>query len=427
MAVPRPARCSSGRIPLRLSSCRLSPWLAAFLTAGVLACAGQEPREGQPVPADAAPNGPSDSTAATGPSHLRISGTRFVRSDGTTFHWRGITAFRLLELIARDNGEAEAERYLDWAAAQELTVVRVLGMARHLFDLAPEAGLAAAPRLLRLAEARGLHVEFVALADTAERRFDVDAHFARLAEIAASHPNILVEIANEPTHATQAPEVHDPAWLAARARAMPESVPVALGSVERGEGFAAGDYVTWHVPREPGAEGWQHVVEVAAGAGFVARWGKPVVSDEPIGAAGAFQPGRRDDSPARFRAAALLTRLAGMGATFHYEGGLHARIPEGRELETFRAWNEAWTLLPDDAEDRGRFYVAGEGGAAVRGFSDARALRVFERHDGATASILLVGVRGAPEIQWSDGWIAGEVRRLDGSWLITARFQAARP
>ena len=58
------------------------------------------------------------------------------------------------------------------------------------------------------------------------------------------------------------------------------------------------------------------VLAVAAGAELLTKLKKPVVSDEPIGAGATYQPGRRDDQPARFRAAALLTRLVGMGATF---------------------------------------------------------------------------------------------------------------
>ena len=90
---------------------------------------------------------------------------------------------------------------------------------------------------------------------------------------------------------------------------MPREIPVALGSIERGDGFGEGSYVTWHAPRESGKGGWGHVLELAQGAALLERWKKPVVSDEPIGAGAAFQPGRRDDVPARFRAAALLTRL----------------------------------------------------------------------------------------------------------------------
>src|SRR5206468_3391483 len=102
------------------------------------------------------------------------------------------------------------------------------------------------------------------------------------------------------------------------------------------------------------------------------------------------QPGRRDDSPARFRAAALVTRLAGLGATFHYEGGLQAAIPSGRELECFQAWNEAWTLLPADVEQSGSFRVAGEERAAVSEFRTDKALAVYERQRGNTVWVVII-------------------------------------
>jgi hypothetical protein len=100
----------------------------------------------------------------------------------------------------------------------------------------------------------------------------------------------------------------------------------------------------------PRSGGWGHVTALAQGAELVATYGRPVVSDEPIGVAAEAINGRRDNSPERLRAAALLTRMTGMHATFHYEAGLQARVPEGVELACFRAWREAWTLLPADIE-----------------------------------------------------------------------------
>ncbi len=110
--------------------------------------------------------------------------------------------------------------------------------------------------------------------------------------------------------------------------------------------------ITFHAPAVPTP--WGHVVRLADGAAFVTKWKKPVVSDEPIGAGPVSIPGRRDNDPDRFRAAALLTRMAGLGATFHYEQGLQARIPTGIELRCFDAWNDAWSLLPNDIEARWR-------------------------------------------------------------------------
>jgi hypothetical protein len=69
----------------------------------------------------------------------------------------------------------------------------------------------------------------------------------------------------------------------------------------------------------------------------------PVVSDEPIGAAEQMEPGRRDNDPTRFEAAARATREAGLGATFHYSDGIQAVIPTGRQLLCFEAWRKALT------------------------------------------------------------------------------------
>jgi hypothetical protein len=108
---------------------------------------------------------------------------------------------------------------------------------------------------------------------------------------------------------------------------------MSLGSVEENEGYGAGDYVTWHPPRSA-----DHVRALAHGAELIAKFKKPVISDEPIGAADAAIPGRRDNDPERFRAAARAIRQAGLGATFHYDGGLQARLPSAVEGACLDAW-----------------------------------------------------------------------------------------
>lgn len=396
------------------------PLLVIVLSAG---CADSQPAgEASPgdAPAAAAPDNPqSRPQSSIGSTHLQVRGTQFVRPDGTPFHWRGISAFRLVEMIARGRRE-DVAAYLDWAAAQQLTVVRVLTMAKHLFPLTPEDGVRALPELLAMAAARGLYVEVVALADTGDMPVDMDAHVMAVGRIAAAHPNALVEIANEPIHPTQARRIHEPAEVTRLAGLVPDPVPVALGSAEEHEGFSAGDYATFHFPRDSGRGGWGYVVALAEGAALLEKWNRPLVNDEPIGAAAALIPGRRDNDPARFRAAALMTRLTGMGATFHYEGGLQAAIPSGRELECFNAWNEAWTLLPADVEREGVFRRAGDPGAAVQSFEETSAVAVFERQQGTTSRVLILGVRGEPALTWQPGWTVAETRRLDGAWLVTA-------
>jgi hypothetical protein len=264
--------------------------------------------------------------------HLRISETHFIKPDGSRFDWRGITAFRLVELVAHGR-EAEADTYLKWAASKQLTLVRALVMADVLFKLTPADGVRALPKLLEVASRHGLYVEVVALADSATIAVDIPAHVRAVAEICARHRNAVLEIANEPAHPTQARALHDPSYLQQLARSLPKQVPVSLGSVEENDGYGAGDYVTWHAPR-----GGEHVRSLRQGAALIRRFRKPVVSDEPIGAADVVMPGRRDNSPDRFRSAAVATREAGLGATFHYEGGLQAKLPSPTEMACLDAW-----------------------------------------------------------------------------------------
>jgi hypothetical protein len=348
-------------------------------------------------------------------AHLQIDGATFRTSSGT-FVWRGISAFRLVEMVAHGR-EPAAAAYLDWTRQRGLTTVRVLVMAHHLFRLAPGDGRAALPRLLELARQRDLHVEVVALADTADIPLDLDAHVKAIGAIVAKYPNALVEIANEPGHPTQDRRLHDPSFLQRLAALVPDEVPVVLGSAEYGDGYAGGDYATFHFPRESDGDGWGHVTALAEGAEFVARWRKPVVSDEPIGAGHRFHPGRRDNEPRRFRAAATLTRLAGLHATFHYEGGLQATVPEGRELACFDAWLNGLELVRE-LPAGGRFLAADALGrlASVTGARAAFA-REFERE----AWLLIVDPGPQLAVKWSDGWQEHTGAAADGARLLRAR------
>lgn len=349
--------------------------------------------------------------------HLRISGTVFATADRRPFQWRGMTAFRLLEYVARGQ-EDNVEKFLSWAERQQLTVVRVLAMGQGFMNLSAEDGHRALPRLLEMAAAHQLHVEIVALAGTRDAPLDLDHQLEEIGRIAREHDNAIVEVANEPWHPSQTEEVHKPDVLARLRSRVPRAVPVALGLVDGLDRRSAGDYITWHSPRE---DAWGHVLALAQGPDLIRQWNKPVISDEPIGAGATYQAGRRDDSPGRFRAAAILTRLAGLGATFHYEGGLQATIPTGRELECFNAWNEAWTLLPADVERSGMFRAAGAADAAVGGFSADKALGVFERQRGNLVWVAVINPNEGVAMRWATGWNPQQTRRLDGVWLLTAR------
>ena len=207
------------------------------------------------------------SASSTSERHLQVSGSGFVTADHHPFQWRGITAFRLLDYVAHGK-EADVERFLTWASQQRLTVVRVLAMGQGFMNLSPSEGREALPRLLQMAAQHGLHVEIVALAGTRDAAVNLDEHLAHVGRIAAGFGNALVEVANEPVHPSQSAEVQRPEVLARLRTAVPSSVPVALGSVEYGEGFAAGDYITWHVPRDDRLDGWGHVLALPKGPGW---------------------------------------------------------------------------------------------------------------------------------------------------------------
>ena len=123
----------------------------------------------------------------------------------------------------------------------------------------------------------------------------------------------------------------------------------------------------------------------------------------------------------------IVTRLAGLGATFHYEGGLQAAIPNGKQLECFNAWNEAWSLLPADIERSGTFRRAGEAGAAVIAYNTDHALAVFERQRGNLAWAAVINPTEGFAMRWATGWNPQQTRRLGGVWLVSARRDARQP
>ena len=211
-------------------------------------------------------------------------------------------------------------------------------MAHVLFTLTPADGERALPRLLDLARARGLVVEVVALADTASYQIDLAKHVRAIGQACGAAGNCVIEIANEPYHPTQSTAVHEHSTLRRLRTEIPSTVPVSLGTVDdRGE-LAAGDYVTWHSPRDAN---WPE--RMREGADLLRRYEKPVIADEPMGAADVAIAGRRDNVPEHFAAAARIAAESGIGATFHYEGGLQARRPNTTEMACLRAWMQALT------------------------------------------------------------------------------------
>ena len=183
---------------------------------------------------------------------------------------------------------------------------------------------------------------------------------------------------------------------------------VRLGGESGGrEGVADGDYATYHFPRDSGSDGWGHVLRLAERAGLLARWKKPVVNDEPIGAGPEFIAGRRDNAPERFTAAALLTRFAGMYPTFHYEAGLLAKIATGTELQLVEAWNRGLELAAQVPIEKTPF-LEGDAVRALGRLTGARSAFARTREDAAW--VLIVDPDSQVSWEWTAPW------RLDQEW-----------
>ena len=273
---------------------------------------------------------------------LRIHARDIVYPDGTTFRWRGVTAFALLEQIAHGR-EADAVAYLRWARDTGFNLVRVLAMADNLFRLAPDEGRQHLPRLLTLAAEHGLYVEIVALADTASYRMTrtgLRAQVSAVGVIAAAHENSVVQVANEHFHPTQTRDVHDPAVLRDLAGLLPPQVlHTESAAAEDTAADPQGQFITQHLSRN--GTPISIAARVAELGSLSVRTGKPVVNDEPIGADERSVPGRRLADPDAFRAISRQEREAGLaGGTFHCQDCLYARIPGPVQRACARAWIE---------------------------------------------------------------------------------------
>jgi len=352
--------------------------------------------------------GPAVSARVQGPrtaGRLGAAGRRLIAASAAPFDWCGLTAFRLAEMLARGR-RGEVEATLEFCARHEVTVVRVLARARHLFTLSSAEGLRALPELCRLAATRGIQVQVVALADTAGlTRAALVAQLRDVGALCDAHDNAILECANEPYHGTQSRWVMPVvAEFAGPARAMwAQGAARRDGSAE----LARGTWVAAHLARR--GERWAREARVAVLGELSCRTGKFVVSNEPIGAASRAEPARRDDEPEAFRAQALLARLAGVGATFHYEGGLRGRLPEGRELACFLAWREGFQAVPVGLE--GPLVPVGAPDSPVARVESGTPAGAWSATNGDRGWTVVLGRTDAVRLAWRDRWRA--VRRSE--------------
>lgn len=343
---------------------------------------------------------------------LRAEPRALTYADGTRFRWRFATGFRLVELVAHGR-ENEAVAFLKWTRATGFNGVRVLTMARHMFSLPPGEGLAALPRLLELAAREDLYVEVVALADTRayEMSWDaVRAHVRAVGTVAAAHANTVVEVANEPYHGTQVDRLVEPAALTELAGLVPAVIPVAPGAPpdEPAKYKNGARYLTIHLER--GRDEWEMVRRQWQLAALSEETGLFVVNDEPIGADELDKPGSRESNPAIWFTFGALSRITETATTFHFEDGLHARLPRPNQQRCADAFIAGAILIPEEVILTPKNARWADSPVRAARFKDdspeGTVVRVYSGTSDTRGWTIAVGLdKGKdPGIEWQHGW-----------------------
>jgi hypothetical protein len=354
------------------------------------------------------------STPRQSPARLRVDGRRLVAADGTTFEWRGVTAFRLIDHLA-DGRARDADAYLDWARTAGFTVVRVLTRIDGWADLSAADGQRLLPDLLKRAASHRLYVEAVATVGSGSTPYDWRTHARGVAEICAAHTNCLFEFANEPGHPSQADELHDMArvdrFAAEATRGLTGLVWTAGPSWDADtDRVPSGAYVVRHLERA--RPPLQQVARLSALADLSATLGKFVISDEPTGADeqdGARTGRQRWNRPEVFFAMGALCRGLAIGCTFHLQDGLATVVPGPVQQQSARAFLDGWKAVPAGAG------VHRKGGAEASPIastsSSVVAATAFVR-DPAHATVVVLHTPEALDegaVVWREGWSATPV------------------
>ena len=163
------------------------------------------------------------------------------------------------------------------------------------------------------------------------------------------------------------------------------------------------DFITVHLDR--GRPFWQQLAGVRGLARISAHERKPVMNNEPIGAAEAGQPGRREAEPRFFFALGALSRLFELGVVFHSEDGLNGRQLGPNQRRCAEGFIAGFRSIQTDA----RLTAAepGSAGSAIAKISGAA--HAFSATDGARWWIVLLDVSLKPAVTGRRGWTVTKV------------------
>ena len=326
---------------------------------------------------------------------LRVDGRAFV-NDAGTFRPVFTSGLSLLAKSADDR-----RLFLDWAARTGFNGVRVFAGALTWAAQTAEHARNRLSELLADAAARGLYVEVTAITDSRDGGYDPTTHFQVIARLAEQAGNAILEVANEPYHGTQSDPIHSAGTLLSIGRQTP--VPFALGAAEDDESveMGGGTFVTAHLDR--GRDKWNQVRRVRELAVLGDTTRKPVINNEPIGAAEASHPGRRESDPAFFFCMGALNRVFEVGGVFHSDAGLNAVLPGPVQQACADGFVEGSRIVP--SEDRLAFMNATWAGSpVVNARFDQTIIRAYTGVSGNAAWTVLVGLSGDPGLELRPPW-----------------------
>lgn len=378
---------------------------------------------------------------------LMVKGRQFYDADtGALYVPRWVSG---LTLLARTAEQQEA--FLAWAAKTGFNGVRVFAGALTWAGQTPESARAALTPMLNRAARHGLVVEVTALTDTGTG-YDAKRHLAGIVDQLAGRRGVVLELANEIGHGTQAEDITPErmrAWgaelvrprgilWAVGASTVDEPCPPADPWIVDGEvrerpaacrGYAegeypahGGDYSTAHLERGS-RDLWNQFRRVREIFAIADNQGRPALNNEPLGCAEPGTTGQRYFDPAMAFALGALDRAFGVGGVHHSQAGLMAELPGPVQQACADAYVAAHravdSALPgvvgsyrnvrnesDHPILSARFVDGGAADGVVRAYSFI---------DGGRGVTVLVGAKGDAGLQWGNGW-----RHVRGIELRTA-------
>jgi hypothetical protein len=327
----------------------------------------------QPPPLQQAPASVYQRPFPPEAGRLRVEGRAFFDADNNVWRWRGASQFLLFARYL--NGE-DISPQLDWLVDRGFNLLRLFGevpagfhpedygitnyerpFERSDFDTKLHA-------FFQLLADRGLRCEYTVLT-YADSTDIMRAHVQRVFDIAASHWNVFVEVANEPEN-NQIDPVTVMQGVNRRGVLSAYGLDPARASREAWNAVPMLEYGTTHDLQrdlEHSAYNTKDAMEMQN------AFGVPFVNDEPIGAIDPGHPhfaqnrgeiwghigggGVRTVNRDVFISAAAIAYLYSAGYTYHFQDGLEGRVPKPTEAVqdgVATALRDIARFLPNDTQ-----------------------------------------------------------------------------